>query len=245
MENIDTVIALIAATGGLGLAAMSLVDAFKAVPGGGVSRIGFNHIRKVLRLFDDVLARAAGPEWETVVLSHWINGRARGEQIGVIRSLVRLGLNPDTAGQLASIGNVAAPALSAAAEKLVKGDALGEAEINLIGRVEAAVEARLDAAFDLADQSYRNASRVLAGLIAVALAVFAWAMMKSSMAPNGLLPADCVGSALNCAQAARPFPEIGIAVLIGLLAVPIAPIAKDLVSALTAASKAVQIARRP
>jgi hypothetical protein len=218
MENLDKVIALIAATGGLGLAAMSLVDAFKAIPGGGVSRIGFDHIRKVLTLFDTVLARAVGPEWETVVLSHWINGRPRDEQIGVIRSLLRPGLNADTAGQLARIGNVEEKALSDAAAKLVKGAALGEAEINLIGRVEAAVEARLDSAFDLADQAYRNLSRVLAGVIAVILAVAAALMLTT---PS----------------------QWGAAILVGLLAVPIAPIAKDLVSALTAAARAVKSTR--
>jgi hypothetical protein len=219
MENLDKVIALIAATGGLGLAAMSLVDAFKAIPGGGVSRIGFSHIRKVLKLFDTVLAQAAGKAWETVILSHWINGRTRADQIGVIRSLLRLGLNPETSAQLVAIGNVEAAPFAKAAEKLVKGQALTEAEVNLIGRVEAAVEARLDAAFDLGDQSYRNASRVLAGLIAVILAVAASLILKE---PHG----------------------VGAGILVGLLAVPIAPIAKDLVSALTAAAGAVKAARK-
>jgi hypothetical protein len=219
MENLDKVIALIAATGGLGLAAMSLVDAFKAIPGGGVSRIGFSHIRKVLKLFDRVLAQAAGDEWETVILSHWINGRTRGDQIGVIRSLLRLGLNPETSEQLVAIGNVEAAPFAKAAEKLVKGQALTEADVNLIGRVEAAVEARLDAAFDLGDQSYRNASRVLAGVIAVILAVAASLILKE---PHG----------------------VGAGILVGLLAVPIAPIAKDLVSALTAAAGAVKAARK-
>jgi hypothetical protein len=227
MENIDKVIALIAATGGLGLAAMSLVDAFKALPSGGISRIGFSHIREVLKLFDTVLARAVGPEWETVILSHWINGRSRGDQIGVIRSLLRLGLNPETAGQLAPIGNVEKKPLEDAAGKLVKGAALSEAEINLIGRVEAAVEARLDAAFDLADQAYRNISRVLAGVIAVALAVAAWVILDQSSPPI------------------EDLPDWGAAVLVGVLAVPIAPIAKDLVSALTAAARAVKSTRNP
>ena len=219
MENLDKVIALIAATGGLGLAAMSLVDAFKAIPGGGVSRIGFSHIRRVLVLFDRVLAQAAGDAWETVILSHWINGRTRADQIGVIRSLLRLGLNPETSAQLVAIGNVEAAPFAKAAEKLVKGQALSEADVNLIGRVEAAVEARLDAAFDLGDQSYRNASRVLAGLIAVILAVAASLILDE---PHG----------------------VGAGILVGLLAVPIAPIAKDLVSALTAAAGAVKAARK-
>lgn len=218
MDKFDDVIATIAAMGGLGLAAMALVDALKAVPGGGVSRIGFGHIRKVLRLFDKVLARAAGAEWEVVIMAHWINGRDRDDQIGVIRSLLRLGLNPDTADQLAVIGNVDAAALGKAAAKLTAGLALSEAEINLIGRVEAAVEARLDAGFDLAEQAYRNTARALSGLVAVVLAVTAGILLST--------PAEPI--------------DPRIAALIGLLAVPIAPIAKDLVSALTASARAVR-----
>ena len=114
MDKFDDVIATIAAMGGLGLAAMALVDALKAVPGGGVSRIGFSHIRKVLRLFDKTLARAAGAQWEAVIMAHWINGRDRDDQVGAIRSLLRLGLNPDTADQLAAIGNVDPAALGKA-----------------------------------------------------------------------------------------------------------------------------------
>jgi hypothetical protein len=218
MDKFDDVIALIAATGGLGLAAMALVDALKAVPGGGVSRIGFSHIGKVLRLFDKVLARAAGDQWEAVVMAHWINGRDRDDQIGVIRSLLRLGLNPDTADQLAPIGNVDAAALAKAAGKLTSGAALSETEINLIGRVEAAVEARLDAAFDLAEQAYRNTARVLSGMVAVVLAVTAGVLLSTPDKPI----------------------DPALAALIGLLAVPIAPIAKDLVGALTASARAIR-----
>lgn len=218
MAKFDDVLATIAAMGGLGLAAMALVDALKAVPGGGVSRIGFGHVRKVLRLFDKVLARAAGPEWEAVIMAHWINGRDRDDQVGAIRSLLRLGLNADTADQLAAIGNVDPAALGKAAGKLATGAPLGEAEINLIGRVEAAVEARLDAAFDLAEQSYRNSARTLAGVIAIGLAVGAGVLLST--------PEERI--------------DLRVAALVGLLAVPIAPIAKDLVGALTAAARAVK-----
>jgi hypothetical protein len=218
MDKFDDVIALIAATGGLGLAAMALVDALKAVPGGGVSRIGFSHIGKVLRLFDKVLARAAGDQWEAVIMAHWINGRDRDHQVAVIRSLLRLGLNTDTAGQLAVIGNVDAAALGKAAGKLTAGSELTEGEINLIGRVEAAVAARLDAGFDLAEQAYRNTARALAGVVAVILAVAAGILLSTPAEPIDPL----------------------VAGLVGLLAVPIAPIAKDLVSALSASAQAVR-----
>ncbi len=220
MGNLDTVIAIIAATGGLGLAAMSLVDALKAIPGGGVSKIGFNHILDATRRFADVLKQATGDDWSTVLLSHWINGRPRTEQIGVIRSLLRLGLNAETAPQLATVGNVDAGKLAKVAEKLVAGQDMTEEELNLLGRAEAAVEARLDAAFDLADQAYRNKSRVIAGLLAVLLSL---------------------GAALAIGRG----EDWALAIVIGVLAVPIAPITKDLVSALTAAANAVKSTRKP
>lgn len=216
--SLESVVAVIAATGGLGLAAMSLVDALKALPGGGVSKIGFHHLLRCLENFKGVLGRAAGAEWRTVLLAHWINGRPRAEQIGVIRSLLRLGLNPETAEELAKVGNVEASELAKVAGKLVKGSSMTETELNLLGRVEAAVQAQLDAAFDLADQAYRNKARVIAGVLAVLLAV----------------AAACVMSA-----------DLGLAVILGILAVPIAPIAKDLVSALTAAAGAVKATRKP
>lgn len=221
MQGLDLqmVVAVIAATGGLGLAAMSLVDALKAVPGGGVSKIGFHHVLACLENFPGVLERAAGKDWRKVVLAHWINGRARNDQIGVIRSLLRLGLNADTAAELAAIGNVDAGKLGAVAEKLVQGKAMTEPELNLLGRVEAAVQARLDAAFDLAEQGYRNKARVIAGALAILLALVA-------------------------ALVTGYETQLGLAVVLGVLAVPIAPIAKDLVSALTAAAGAVKSTRK-
>jgi hypothetical protein len=154
-------------------------------------------------------------------MAHWINGRDRDDQVGAIRSLLRLGLNSDTAEQLAAVGNVDPAALSKAAGKLTSGAPLGEAEINLIGRVEAAVEARLDAAFDLAEQAYRNTARALAGVVAVILAVAAARLLTT--------PAEPI--------------DVRVAALVGLLAVPIAPIAKDLVSALRASAQAVKSTR--
>jgi len=218
MEKLDIVIAVIAATGGLGMAAMSLVDAFKAIPGGGVSRIGFRYVRSTVLELSDVLTAAIGADWEDVILSHWINGRTRDDQIAAIRSILRLGLNDKTADQLAKVAKVDAEKLAIVAGKLATGAELDQSEVDVLGRAEAAVGARLDAAFDLADQAYRNTSRVLAGVIAIALAEVAWLLVPTSYGWDDAL-------------------------LIGILAVPIAPIAKDLVSALTAAAKAVKAER--
>lgn len=82
------------------------------------------------------------------------------------------------------------------------------------------IEATLDAAFEAAEQQYRNVSRVLAGLVCVGLALVAQALM----------PGDQPGDYL-------------LAVTVGLLAVPLAPVAKDLTSALSTAMRALKASR--
>ena len=234
MSTLDMVIAAISATAAFGLTAMSLIDAFKTLPQGGVSRIGFPFVEKALDPLKDPLERAMGAGWKQVILAHWINGRPRVEQIGIIRAMVRLGLNADTAETLATFGGVNGVVLTVAAKRLADGEPLDETQINAIGRVESAVEARLDGAFDLADQAYRNWSRVLAGLVSVILAIAVWWVLSTSALKEGPI------------QAFIDQPvSFWAAVLVGVFAVPIAPIAKDLVSALTAASKAIQSTRGP
>ncbi len=233
MDSLNLVIAAIGATGAFGLTAMSLVDVLKTLPEGGVSKIGFRFLAQVFDELEQPLKRAMGEGWKSILLAHWINGRPRAEQIGAIRAMIRLGLDEQTAQALAPFGGVKAEVLKTAAEKLARGEELDQTHVNAIGRVEAAVEARLDGAFDRADQAYRNWSRVLAGGLAVLLAIAVW----------GVLVLD-TGEGSFPVLPANPNTFFA-AVLVGVLAVPIAPIAKDLVGALTAASKAVQATRRP
>jgi hypothetical protein len=212
--NLTTLIAAVTAIGALGAAAFALVDATKAF-GGGMSLVGLGDIQSAARRFAPALDAALEPgAWQEVVRDHWINGRPRGEQKAIVKALVRLGLNPDTAPQIAAAAHVDPVALRAIATKLQNGEALAESDIQVLGRLDVSVDAYLDAAFDRADQKYRNRSRVLAGAISVALALFA------AKATGGENP--------------------GVAVLAGLLAVPFAPIAKDLASSLQAAAQAVK-----
>jgi hypothetical protein len=89
--------------------------------------------------------------------------------------------------------------------------------------MNAAIEALMDAAFEDCDQEYRNVCRLLAGLTAMGLAVIAWLIW----------PAD---------EGTKP--TLWAAVAVGLLAVPLAPVAKDLTSALSAAMRALKASRR-
>jgi hypothetical protein len=83
---------------------------------------------------------------------------------------------------------------------------------NVLGRFELAVDARIDAALTLALDRYVRAVKWAASLVALIIAL-------------------SVGIYLN-----RIFEGL----IVGLAAVPLAPIAKDLVSALKAASDAIR-----
>jgi len=214
LPELSSLVAWFLATGALGTAAFGLVDATKAFRGG-VSLFGLRLLTDALAPFAAALDAALGADvWRAVVRAHWIDGRPAQHQKAVVRSLVRLGLNDRTAAALAASAHVDPDALTAVARKLAAGTELDPADVNVIGRLDASVETRLDAAYAEADQRYRNAARILAGLVAIALAITAaW-------------------------HVGQPWY---VGAFVGLLAVPISPIAKDIASSLSAAARAVKL----
>jgi hypothetical protein len=97
--------------------------------------------------------------------------------------------------------------------------------MNVLGRFDAVVSAILDLGYERADQLYRNAAKAAAALVAVVLAVAAGALIHNTGAPA---PADSY------------FPNhFFVALLVGLVSTPLAPVAKDVSTALTAAVRAV------
>jgi hypothetical protein len=121
------------------------------------------------------------------------------------------------AAEGARIANIDSTALRELALKAASGKQLEGNEVDLMGRVDAFVGFHIDAAFEKADQQYRNVARVFAGAIAMLLAISA---------------AYLIGESL------------WLGAMVGLLSVPVAPLAKDLTSAMTAAVGAVKAVRR-
>jgi len=222
--GLDDFGAALAALSALATAAFGLLDSTKAF-WGGVSNMGLHHIRSALAPFGRTLTEGVGTRWWGVVRANWLNGVAKAEQKAVVRSILKLGLTPATADELAQGCNVDAARLKTVAGKLAKGDELSDADLNLLGRVNAVLDAILDCAFERAEQQYRNVSRLLAGLLAVALAVVAQLIW-----------------AANAATMGAP-PSLAVAVGVGLLAVPVAPVAKDVTSALSTAMRALKATR--
>ena len=223
MIGLDDVGAALAALGALSTSAFGLLDASKGL-WGGVSRVGLGPLSSALAPFQPALTAAMGERrWWDLVKANWMNAMPKTDQKVVVRSLIKLGLNVDTAPSLAAALKLEEATLVEVAKKLASGKALSEAELNLLGRLNAILDALLDSGFERADQQYKNVSRLWAGVIAVGLSLGAWAIWPTATI--------------------TPQPSMWFAFGIGLLAVPVAPVAKDLTSALSAAAKALRLGK--
>jgi hypothetical protein len=228
-DTIAGTVGAITAMGTLGTAAFGVVDATKAF-GGGVSNFGFSYVLKALQPFRESLDEGS-PVWRETLRANWINGVAKDDQKAAAKNLIRLGLSSKSAAALAKVAKVPAKALRDAMAKVEAnaGAAPGQqqglttADALVLGRLNAAVDAAMDAGFERADQQYRNGSRIVAGLFAVLLALWAGYLLKAQAVP-GL-------TEHNWFQ---------VSIFVGLLATPIAPMAKDLASSLQAAGDAVR-----
>jgi hypothetical protein len=210
---------VIAAVGAVGTAAFGLVDSFKALPGGGISRAGFKFIKQtILKLAPEVSSLdGTGLSRESVLYtleSQWINGTASTDQINIAKSLVKLRLTPETAAALGTATGVDAAILSAIAASIRSGTPLTPQQTDVYGRFDLLLTTLLDQAYQRADQRYRNCAKALAVPIAVILALIA-AEVTHQM-------------------------TLTQAILLGLIATPVAPVAKDISSAIASAVQAVQ-----
>ena len=209
----------IAAIGALGTAAFGLVDALKAL-WGGPSRFGFGYISDTLKPFASGFTIISADMFFATLRANWINGVAGDDQKAKAKALIHLELTATGAAGLAAATGVNPAALTAAAQKIDSGAALSPNDISIVGRFDAVVSAKLDCAYEQADQAYRNATKLLAGLLAVILSVSA----------NASLGDDRI--------------NWWLAILIGLIATPLAPIVKDLTSSLAAAKTALSVAKK-
>jgi hypothetical protein len=146
------------------------------------------------------------------------------DQKAIAKSLIKLNLNADNAAALANATGVDPGILKEVATNIAAGASLTSAQSDVYARFDLIVTALLDEAYQRSDDMYRNWTRLIAMLVAVALAVAGAFMLRDSWA-------------LTAA-------EIGQAVLVGLLATPLAPIAKDLSSALATAVNTLQIVKK-
>jgi len=220
----------ITAAGALGTAAYAVVDSSKAVRGG-VSNHGFDHIVKVTKTLwpmhstlPDPLGRASAVE---TLRATWLNGAPLADQKAIAKTLVKLCLNADTASHFAEVTGVNPKILTSVATKLSTGEKMEQPETDVFGRFDLVLTAYLDKGYHRADQSYRNKTKAWSMVVSVILAFLGGWVVKGEAFVKYFWTID-----------------MGKALLTGLLATPLAPVAKDLSSALSAGVKAVQLARK-
>jgi hypothetical protein len=221
VSTLSVLSAQIMAVGALGTAAFGLVDALKALPGGGISRAGFGFIRAVITKLTppDPGLDQSGLGRESVLYtleSQWINGVDSGDQLNIAKSQIKLRLTQTTAPSLTSTTGVDGAILTSVAVKIASGTALTQQETDAYGRFDLMLTTLLDQAYQRGDQRYRNAAKVTAVPVAVLLA-----LIGAHVLPSGTI-------------------SYGQAALLGLISTPIAPIAKDLSTAISNSAQALQ-----
>lgn len=219
MSELQNLPQIVTAIGGLGTAAFGLVDATK-VFAGGVNHIGFRGIRAAVRQLTDAGPPVTGLTQRKIFAtleSHWMSGTDLGSQKAIAKSLIKLNLNSRSAVTLADATGLDPAALKIIAGKIGDGTSLSSIESDVFARFDLIVTVLLDEAYHRSDQLYRNWTRAFAAAIAIALALLG-------------------GTALQLNPA--------LSLLIGLLATPLAPIAKDVATALATAVNAMQLLRK-
>jgi hypothetical protein len=220
---------MITAVGGLGTAAFGLVDASKAF-GGSVNHFGFEGIRAAVTKLTPAattkgtaVAALSQPKILETLQANWFNGTDLASQKAIAKSLIKLNLNPDNAATLAGDVGVDPTTLATIATSIATAKALTPAQSDFFGRFDLIVTALLDEAYQRADEIFKNRTRAVAMGTAILLAIVGAFMLQGSNISG---------------------QDIAEAFLIGLLATPLAPIAKDLSTALATAVNALQAAKK-
>jgi hypothetical protein len=224
--SLTEIVNLLAAAGGLGTAAMGLVDASKVL-GGGPSNFGFGYVAAALDPF--LAALASGPpgfgkaDILRTLRANWLNGVAKADQKAKAKSLIHLGLTKGSAQALANAAGLDPAKLQSLAEKTAGGENVTQDEINVLGQFDAVLSAALDAAYERGDQKYRNAAKFLAMVIATIMGgVGGWIVFGNNYTTRNVV----------------------LSLLMGVVATPLAPVAKDLASSLQTAVSAVGTLKR-
>jgi hypothetical protein len=215
---------VVLAVGGLGTAAYGVVDATKAFRGG-ISNRGFGDIKNVV---SKLLPPAGGGALTlsavlATLRANWLNGVALPDQKSIAKTLIKLNLDIGSAAAMAAATSVNAGLLGSIAAKLANGAALTPPETDAYGRFDLALASLLDQGYQRADQRYRNSAKLAAIPVAVVLALLgAWALGQGVLNPTDALRA----------------------LVTGLLATPLAPVAKDVSSAIQAGAAVAQSWRK-
>jgi len=229
MIELQNVGKITTAVGGLGTAAFGLVDACKPFFKG-INRTGFKGISATVTALTPANTMAGKPANAlaqknilATLESNWINGTDLSSQKAIAKSLIKLNLGAGNAAALAAATGVDPAVLTAVATNITEGTPLTSAQSDVFARFDLIVTALLDETYQRSDHDYRNWTRALAMMVSVGLAL-----------AGGII----------LAGANWTVSDLAASLLVGLLATPFAPIAKDLASALATAVNALQLVKK-
>lgn len=221
----------ILASGAVGTASMAIAEGSKSVR---IKPFGFGRVIKDLSWAEGALKVAYGNNHEDLLKSLYRTGRSKGDLPRILRQGIRIGMNKENAKNMAQgVGSIDPVKLSEIAGAIEEPKDLDENQKKLIGRFEIAADARIEAALAMAERAYTNGIRLIAFLIAIIL---------SQGAAAGIFYSQETTTAANFAETYK-FETFIVALIVGLTAVPLAPIAKDIATGLQSAAKAVRSAK--
>ncbi|WP_193172962.1 hypothetical protein [Nisaea nitritireducens] len=226
MGLVEILATVVLAAGALGTACFGIVDALKIWPRFAIR--GLTHIKDRLTFLEGALEYAYGEASEELIRAQYLNGRAKGELGKTLRQGVRIGLTPDTAKVMAAhLGSIDAKALTLIAGKISKSEELTDPERNTLARFETAVDTRIEALLGLAEAHHTAFNRISAAGFALLISVLI-----------GLCGNQYLGSGISTGTSTSiDWSFFFLSLLIGFIAVPIAPVAKDIASSLQAYGK--------
>lgn len=230
---------LVLAIGALGTAAYGLTEAIgKFVAFGadigrtktnnprGLPFAGLGHVNRAIKPFESALKLTYGKDFKEIIAQQYREGRSTGSAPDTILQGIRLALPMMTVAQASSVIQAAwglaeddAKRLATALQSETKlpsdqqADVTDDHAVVLASRFALALDSRISAAFLIAEERYRSATRTTAGALAIILSF-----------------------ALNCGMGS-PLPGL-VVFVIGAVAVPLAPVAKDLAASLSGAVSA-------
>lgn len=227
---------VITAIGGLGTAAFGLLEALKPFFKS-INRMGLSQIQNTISVLTpnqsgdglppDPLNAPPQKSILATIEANWVNGADLTAQKAVAKALIKLHLSPGTAETVAKNINVDPATLRSIATKTLAGTPLAQTESDVFSRFDLMVTAMLDETYQFSDQVYRNKTRTLAAILAVVLAVAGAFSLEGAILFTSAHWHDLI-----------------LAFLVGVLATPLAPVAKDISTALATAVNAMQAVKK-
>lgn len=215
--ELDGLGGLLLLAGAVGTAAFGIVDGLK----GGVfgklrgETAGFAKAMTTLAPVKPLLVQAYGTDADKLLENLYAGGKDE-EFARSVRQGARIGLTPANAGLVAEgLGVVNGKDLEEAVAESMKGAEISDASRNVLGRLDLALDARIEAALTLARQDYATTARISASVVSILIACGALYSLRMELDRRSVFTA----------------------VLVGLVAVPLAPVAKDLATSIQSVSR--------